>query len=140
MKLRRSSSLAFALVLLAVAGCTVTIQSGEQTWTVDCAGVAQDDCEGIARMFLNNLAWNGGWVYEESAGRIAVAPALSCPAIPDWGVAGACWRVAAATRTARACMVMARRKEVEQGYAFRWIGGDVLTGIFDAPKPGTIPC
>jgi hypothetical protein len=140
MMLRRAGTLGLAVCLLALAGCTVTITTGDETWTVDCADVAQDDCEGIARMFINNLARNGGWVHDESGGRINVARAQVCPQIPEWGVPGDCWRVAAPTQTSRACMLMARRKELEQGYAFRWIGGDELTGSFSAPKPGTTPC
>jgi hypothetical protein len=140
MRLRRARWLVPAVLLLAFAGCTVTIETGDQTWTVDCAGVPQDDCEGVARMFLNNLARNGGWIHEESDGRINVAHAAACPDIPEWGVPGACWRVSAPTQTSRACMLMARRKELEQGYAFGRIGGDQLTGNFAAPKPGTTPC
>jgi hypothetical protein len=59
MKLRRARWLGLAVFLLALAGCTVTITTGAESWTVDCADVSQDDGEGIARMFLNNLARNG---------------------------------------------------------------------------------
>jgi hypothetical protein len=139
MVLRRARGLGLAIFLLVLAGCTVTITTGDETWTVGCADVAQADCDGIARMFLNNLAWNGGWVYEESGGRINVTRDALCPDIPEWGVPGACWRVSAPTQSARTCMLMARRDVPEQGYTFGRIGGDELTGRLGAPKPGTTP-
>jgi hypothetical protein len=142
MRLVRSLRLAFVVLVFALAGCTssVTVAVGDETWTTDCADVSPSDCEGIARMFLNNLARNGGWVYEESGGQIDVTRAFLCPDIPAWGVPGACWRVSAPTRSARTCMLMARRTAPEQGYAFGWIGGEDLTGLLGAPKPGTTPC
>jgi hypothetical protein len=133
---------AIALAIVVLAGCTSTVpvRVGDDVWTADCVNVSADDCAGIVRMFTNNLAWNYGWVQQESGGTVQVSPAAACPAFSDLARPGACWRANALTHGSRACMVMARRKQSEQGYDFIRIGGDDLTGNVSAPAPGTTPC
>jgi hypothetical protein len=102
--------------------------------------VAAADCSGIVRMYLNNLARNYGWVQQESGGTIHVSLLMTCPEFSELAERGACWRATAPTRSSRACMVMARRKQSLEGYDFIRIGGDELTGLAGVPAPGTTPC
>src|SRR5882672_9053893 len=117
----RSTLLAIlAAAAIGLAGCTatVTVPSRDGPWTAECLNVATSDCDGIARMFLNNLAANGGWVRDESSGRLQISVLSACPGFPAWAMPGTCWRAAARTQSARACIIVARRKESEQGFVF----------------------
>ena len=129
-------------VAIVVMGCTTTIsvQAGEDAWTVACRNVAADDCHGIVDMYINNLARNYGWVHDESGATLQVEAIPSCPDFGALAQPGACWRVTAPVHSSRACMIMARRIQPEQGYRFVWIGGDQLSGPVTAPEPGTTPC
>jgi hypothetical protein len=142
MRLRRSVLAAAAISAFALSACTttMTVRVGDDPWTVTCSNVAPTDCEGIVRMFLNNLAWSYGWVHDESGATIQVSVSTMCPTFSALAQPGACWRANAPVRSSRACMIMARRIRPEQGYDFVRIGGDELTGNMTAPKPGTTPC
>jgi hypothetical protein len=133
---------ATVIATFVLAGCTSTVpvRVGDDVWTADCVNVSADDCAGIVRMFTNNLAWNYGWVQRESGSIVEVSRSLTCPAFSGLAQPGACWRANAPTLSSRACMVMARRKQAEQGYDFIRIGGDELTGLISAPAPGSTPC
>lgn len=142
MGFRRAASMTVAAAFLTLSACvsTISVDAGDDAWQASCVNVTATDCEGIVRMFLNNLAWNGGWVRDESGGTVQVSLSPTCPEFSDLAQPGACWKVNAPTRSSRACMIMARRIKPEQGFDFVWIGGDQLSGSFAAPKPGTTPC
>lgn len=114
-------------------------------WTVECQVVLEPDCTGVAALFVNNLARNGGWIRDESGGRVRVSPA-SCPADPHPDAVtyldlGACWRADAPIPGSRACMLIARQKNpAAVGAPFGQAGGDNYTGLFGAPEPGSTPC
>lgn len=142
MHLRRRALTAAAAIVLVAAGCTtrITVRLEEGVWTVACRNVSADDCDGIVRMYFNNLARNYTWVRDESGARILVDASPTCPDFGTLAQPGACWRVMAPVSSARACMIMARRITPEQGYRFVWIGGDQLAGSVAAPRPGTTRC
>jgi hypothetical protein len=131
-------AMALAIVLLAGCASTVPVRVGNDVWTADCIDVSAADCTGIVRMFTNNLARNYDWVQQESGGTVQVSRLLTCPAFSALAEPGACWRVNAPTHSSRACMVMARRKQSEQGYDFIRIGGDEFTG--NASATSSTPC
>lgn len=142
MRFRRATWVAVAITTFALSACTTTIvvRVGDDAWTARCVNVATSDCDGIVRMFLNNLARHYDEVRQESNATIHVSASRTCPAFSDLAQPGACWRANAPVLSSRACMIMARRIKPEQGYDFIRIGGDVLTGSVVAPKPGTTPC
>ena len=143
MRLRYALRLGLAASMLALAGCTVTMPVADGTWTAECAGVIPDDCEGVAEVFVNNLAWSGEWIRESSGGHVRISP-VACPAPvegAEWADLSACWRAAAPIQGSRACMLIARRKDPTLvGFPFGQVGGDNYTGLFGAPDPGTTPC
>lgn len=142
MRQRHVAFLGAVLAAVALAGCTttITVRVENDAWTVACRNVAAADCDGIVRMYLNNLARNYGWVRDQSGATIQVDRSPTCPDFGTLAQPGACWRVNAPVRESRACMIMARRIEPFEGYTFVWIGGDQLAGSVAAPKPGTTPC
>ena len=129
-----------AAAVRALACCTTTLAVADGQWTAHCAGVPPDDCRRVAELFVNNLAWSGGWIREETGGNVFVTPMPVCPLLPDWAEPGACWRAYAPTRTDRACMVVARQSDSTAMMPFGQAGGDNYTGLMGAPKPGTTPC
>ena len=146
MRLAIGVLLAVGAVLLGVAsGCTATVGVGDEAWTAECGVVLPDDCEGVAALFVNNLARSGRSIHDESGGRILVSPA-SCPADPHPDAVtyldlSACWRAEAPLRVSRACMLIARQKDpAAVGSPFGQAGGDEYTGLSGAPEPGTAPC
>jgi len=142
MHLRRRLLAAFAVVALAAAGCTttITVQLEDDAWTVTCRNVSTDDCDGIVRMFLNNLARNYAGVREASGATIEVDAAATCPDFGELALPGACWRVNAPLPESRACMIMARRITPHNDYRFVWIGGDQLSGLAVIQRPDTTAC
>jgi hypothetical protein len=142
MRLRRSRSIVALAAVAILAGCQspIPVVIGDETWTADCVHVAARDCEGIARLFVNNLARNGGWVGEESGRSVRITQLPLCPPFPEWAQPGACWRAFAPTTSSRACMVIARQRKDTTAFGFGRIGGDELTGRLGAPEPGTTPC
>ena len=142
MRLRWAPSTLALAAAIALAGCQATLRLaiGDETWTAQCLHVATSDCEGIARLFVNNLARNGAWVGDESGRQVRISPSAACPPFPEWAQPGACWRAFAPTTSSRACMLIARQLKDTTEFGFGRIGGDELTGRFGAPKPGTTPC
>ena len=129
-----------ALVAVIAAGClpSTTVAMGD--WTVTCTAVSPADCEGIAGLFVNNLAWSEGQVLTESGGRVSVAPRPDCPALPDWADPAVCWQAWAPVADGRVCMVIAARPAVGRR-TFGQVGGDDLTGrATDPSDPGRPPC
>ena len=141
MRLRWAPSTLALAAAIALAGCQTTLRLaiGDETWTAQCLHVATSDCEGIARLFVNNLARNGAWVGDES-GAGPHQPVSRVSALPRVAQPGACWRAFAPTTSSRACMLIARQLKDTTEFGFGRIGGDELTGRFGAPKPGTTPC
>jgi len=142
MRLRLPPSIVALALATTLAGCQapVRVVIGDETWTAECVHVDIPDCEGIARLFVNNLARNGGWVGEESGRSVRISLVPVCPPFPEWAQPGACWRAFAPTTSSRACMLIARQRKDTTEFGFGRIGGDELTGRFGAPKPGTTPC
>lgn len=97
-------------------------------WTATCAGVPADDCQGVAALFVNNLARNSTSVLDESGGQIRVTSRPQCPALPDWADPSACWQATAEVAAGPICMVIARHPR-EEGAAstFGQVGGDDMT-------------
>lgn len=136
---RLSARLGLTVLVLAVAGCTTKVEVGKGRWLATCSGVPVEDCRGVAELFVNNLARNGEAIRQEAHGVILIELMRPCPNLPDWAIPGECWRASAPTRTARACMIVARQT-IGAGGAFGQAGGDEYAGLLGAPKPGTTPC
>jgi hypothetical protein len=134
------AAVAVAAMSLSACGTSINVQFDADTWRAQCLNVSMSDCDGIVRMFLNNLARNYGWVQQESGATVQVSPSTSCPTGSALGQPIPCWRANAPVRSSRACMIVARRSNAEQGYDFVWIGGDELTGRIGAPQPGSTAC
>src|SRR6185503_5325319 len=111
MGFRRVARVAVAVVAMSLSACgtSINVQVGADTWRAQCLNVSMSDCDGIVRMFLNNLARNYGWVRDESGATIEVSRSLSCPAFSELAQPGGCWRANAPVQSSRACMVMDRR-------------------------------
>jgi hypothetical protein len=121
-----------AALLLAACVAPVTLKVGD--WTASCRGVPADDCQGVAGLFINNLAWSGAWVLLESGGRLSVEPRPLCPAVPEWADPSFCWQATAKVSTGTVCMVVARQSDpATAGSRFGQVGGDVMTGLGGGP-------
>ena len=128
-----------AALLLAACSTSDSVKVGD--WTASCEGVPADDCEGIAGLFINNLAWSGASVLRESGGKLSVAPRRSCPAVPEWADPSFCWQATARISTGTVCMVVARQSDpAVAGSRFGQIGGDDMTGRFGGPPVGWPTC
>jgi hypothetical protein len=112
------------------------VQVGD--WSATCDGVGLNDCQGVAALFVNNLARNWKSVFDSSDGNVSVAPRPVCPAVPAWAEAGFCWQATAAGGTGPICMVVARHMATLS--AFGQVGGDEMTGRFGGPPPGWPTC
>jgi hypothetical protein len=132
-------ALAAAAVLLAACIAPVQVKVGD--WTASCIGVSQTDCEGIASLFINNLARSWKSVFDESGGRVSVEPRPDCPAIPEWADGSFCWEAEARVSTGAVCMVVARQMDpVKAGAGFGQVGGDEMTGRAGGPPEGWPTC
>jgi len=137
----RVATAAVAMLLTALlAGCLPSSLIAMGPWTVTCTAVTDEDCEGVAGLFVNNLAWSEGQVLDESGGRVSVAPRPDCPALPDWADPAMCWQAWAPVADGRVCMVIAARPGAGKR-TFGQVGGDDLTGRATDPNdPGRPPC
>lgn len=103
-------------------------------WTASCRDVPKNDCKGVAKLFVNNLARSGTAVFEDSDGTLTVEPRPRCPSrLPDWADPTYCWQANAASSAANGpdvCMIIARGPG---RFGFGQVGGDDLTGRFVAP-------
>ena len=108
-------------------------------WSADCDGVATDDCEGVAALFVNNLARSWHWVFDQSGGTLSVEPRPQCPTLPDWADGGYCWQVTASVRSGSICMVVARQTRTLP-LGFGQVGGDEMTGRAGGPAKGEPTC
>ena len=111
-------------------------------WTAACSAVQTDDCEGVAKLFANNLArgWKG--VFDASGGRIVVEARASCPgSLPDWADNSSCWQATAPATTGDVCMVIARHPKAEGAVStFGQVGGDSMTGLAVRAPSGRPVC
>jgi len=95
-----------AALLIAACTSSFTVEVGD--WTAICTGVSAADCEGVAGLFINNLARNSSWVQSENGGKVSVEPRRSCPKVPDWADPTSCWQATANVSAGAVCMVIAR--------------------------------
>jgi hypothetical protein len=132
---------AVALALSAVAalaGCTTKVEVAQGRWLATCDNVILVDCEGIAELFVNNLARDEEGIRKAAGGMLFVASIGACPELPEWALPQ-CWRAFAPIEPDRACMVIARQN-IAAGSGFGQVGGDEYTGLAGEPEPGTNPC
>ena len=128
-----------AALLLAACAAPITVKVGD--WTASCQGVPADDCEGVAGLFINNLARSGASVLLEGGGKVSVEPRPFCPAVPEWADPTFCWQATAKTSTGIVCMVVARQADpATAGSRFGQVGGDVMTGFLGGPPVGWPTC
>ena len=136
-----------AVVALAVASCSPTPSPSAlavqvQGWTAACSAVAEDDCRGVAALFVNNLASSGQSAFEASAGQLTVTARSACPTVlPEWADPAACWQAAARTTTGPVCTVIARHSQADgAASAFGQVGGDEMSGQAVGPPAGWPVC
>jgi hypothetical protein len=96
-------------------------------WSADCYGVPVAACEGVAALFINNLARSGDQLFSESHGVIAVGPRSECPRIPKWADANFCWQATALIASGPVCMVVAKQKSPRR-LEYGQVGGSVISG------------
>jgi hypothetical protein len=111
-------------------------------WTAACSAVQSDDCEGVAKLFVDNLARSLNGVFDASGGRIVVQTRAACPAsLPDWADGSSCWQATAPASTGDVCMVIARHLKAEGAVSsFGQVGGDEMTGRAGGPPSGWPVC
>ena len=119
-----------ATALLLVGACMPEATVRFDGWTATCSWVQADDCKGVAKLFVNNLARNWKGVLDASGGRIVVE-ARACPGpLPDWADSSTCWQATAAAMRGDVCMVIARNPKAPGAVStFGQIGGDDMTGL-----------
>ncbi len=103
----------------------LTVQVGR--WDARCDGVDATECQGVAALFVNNLAWSGDSVFELSGGTVTVQRRLECPVVPHWADPSSCWQATALVPDGPVCMVVGRRTDVTPP-AYGQVGGSDLTG------------
>jgi hypothetical protein len=116
---------------------TAAVKVGE--WSAKCERVGTGDCEGVAALFVNNLARSGKSVFDQSDGIVSVEPRPECPALPDWADPAFCWQATAVVPSGPICMVVARQT-VSGSLGFGQVGGDDLTGLAGGPPKGWPTC
>lgn len=126
--------------VLGVSGTGATVRS--DGWTSRCSAVQVDDCDGVARLFVNNLARSWKGVFDASGGRIVVEARAACPSsLPDWADSASCWQATAPASTGDVCMVIARHPKAEGAVStFGQVGGDEMTGRLGGPPAGWPVC
>lgn len=131
--------IALAAATMLVAGCMAPVEVRVGDWTASCVGVSAADCQGIAALFINNLAWSGTSVLRDSGGRLSIAQRPDCPSVPDYDDGSVCWQASAAVPTGRVCMVVARQN-IESPFGFGQVGGDDMTDRAGGPPEGWPTC
>lgn len=110
-------------------------------WSATCVGVAARECRPVAKLFINNLAWSAGRVFEESGGNLTVEPRPLCPDVPEHFDGSFCWQVRASLEDRQICMVIARQ---DPDIAWRWgfgqVGGDYMATSLLGPPKGRPEC
>jgi hypothetical protein len=137
--MRARAGLAAAALVLAACSAPVTVKVGD--WAASCDGVPTGDCQGVAALFINNLAWSGASVLRESGGKLSVEPRPSCPAVPEWADPSFCWQATARVSSGTVCMVVARQANPASTWErFGQVGGDDMTGRLGGPPAGWPTC
>jgi hypothetical protein len=134
-----------AIVIVLLGGCAAptptptltTVKVGH--WSARCEGVATADCEGVAALFVNNLARSSQSVFDESGGMLSVEPRPDCPAVPDWADPSFCWQATASATSGPICMVVAKQT-VSGSLGFGQVGGDDMTGRLGPAGKGWATC
>ena len=142
---RAITALSLSAVLVWACGTTtelgLTVEVDQ--WSATCQlGIAAEDCEAVARQFINHLGFDEGAVRIEAGGKLFVEPTSDCRTeIFQVDQERGCWRVRAQTEV-RACMVFARSKEVFVETDFYKIRGDSFArgSIAEPPPRGSTPC
>lgn len=101
-------------------------------WSAKCERVEPSDCEGVALLFVNNLARGWQAVFDQSGGVLTVAARADCPAAPDWAVPDVCWQATAVMTDGPICMVVARQLQPAE-IGFGQVGGDDMSGRLGGP-------
>ena len=124
------------LALLA-AGCgRVTIAVG--AWVATCHDVSLLDCDGVARVFVANLAGREPAYLEASGGEVAVVTRPDCVlGGAPWTQRWTCWEASAPVHDGRVCMVIA---SYVGGSSFAQVGGHDVRGESRAHGPGWPMC
>ena len=108
-------------------------------WSARCDRVSEADCDGVARLFINNLARSGTWVLQQSHGLLTVEPMTTCPALPEWADPSHCGQAVATVTEGPICMVIARQSQPNE-LGFGQFGGDDMSGrLADPPRRTDIP-
>ncbi len=116
-----------------------TVRVGD--WSASCDGVSVADCQGVASLFVNNLAWSGTEVLRDSGGKLSVTPRPHCPAVPSYIDASFCWQATASRPSGSVCMVIARQADpAKAGFDFGQVGGDDMAGQAVGPPSGWPAC
>jgi hypothetical protein len=102
-----------------------TVEVGE--WTATCLDVPTADCTGIAGLFINNLAWSGQSILDQSGGKLFVVPRADCPTMPTWVDGPSCWQALTDITDRQVCMVIARQT-ISSPFGFAQVGGDEMSG------------
>lgn len=133
---------AAASALLTVSGCAPHAAVQFDGWTAFCSSLEEQECEGIAQLFVNNLAWDEAAIHRESGGRIVVEPRSACPgSLPEWADRSSCWQAFAHASMGEVCMVIARHEKAQGAVStFGQVGGDEMTGRAGGPATGWPVC
>lgn len=115
----------------------LTVEVGQ--WSARCDGVGATECQGVAALFLNNLARSGESVFEQSGGTVTVRPRPECPVVPHWADPSSCWQATALVPDGAVCMVVGRRTDVTPP-AYGQVGGSDLSGRAGGPPKGWPSC
>jgi hypothetical protein len=103
-------------------------------WSASCDGVSLADCQGVAALFVNNLAWSGKAVLRDSGGKLSVTPRPECPTVPSYIDASFCWQATASLPSGSVCMVIAKQADpAKAGNDFGQVGGDEMAGLAGGP-------
>jgi hypothetical protein len=102
------------------------------SWTATCHEVPLADCQGIATVFVANLARTWQPIFEASGSQISVVARPDCPTVPDWADGWQCWQATASSPTGSVCMVIARL-DTPEASGFGQVGGDEMSGRFASP-------
>lgn len=113
------------------------VQVGD--WSASCHRVGADDCQGVAALFVNNLARSQQSIFEQSGGMLTVEPRPVCPTVPAWADPESCWQATALASGVSVCMVIARQGP-SRPIGFGQVGGDDLTGRAGGPPDGWPTC
>jgi hypothetical protein len=125
-----------ALVL--IAACTPVTMT-VHGWSVTCVDTPSAECEGVAAVFINNLARNQDEIREKSGARLRVEPHQACSGSSEWPSGSSCWQATAAVTDGLVCMVIAQRLSGSGTPAgFGQVGGDNLS-LPGNPRSGP-PC